>query len=104
MWWSPLRRLQFFFGNRSDSPNALLARAYDTHSKALCAGEAKPAVAKALEQGRLADAFCLICGVLRHYKPLSPHISLDAWGGQGMLRLRQRYGSRRRLLMLGLWL
>lgn len=49
--------------------------------RALCAGEAKVPLRKALEQGRLADAFCLIRGVLTHYNASSPHVSLDAWDG-----------------------
>jgi len=47
----------------------------------LCAGGASTSLRRALEQGRLADAFCLIRSVLNHYNPLSPHVRLDNWGG-----------------------
>jgi hypothetical protein len=47
----------------------------------LCAGEATVPLKKAMEQGRLADAFCLIRGVLNHYNPASPHVALDEWDG-----------------------
>jgi hypothetical protein len=50
-------------------------------SKTLCAGDAKLALSKALEQGRLADAFCLIHGVLANYNVNSPHVRVDEWGG-----------------------
>jgi hypothetical protein len=48
----------------------------------LCAGDAARPLARALEQGRLADAFHLVASVLRHYNPDSPHVALDAWGGR----------------------
>jgi hypothetical protein len=48
----------------------------------LCAGDAGRALARALEQGRLADAFSLVASVLRHYNPDSPHVALAAWGGE----------------------
>lgn len=38
-------------------------------------------LAKALEQGRLTDAFCLVRSVLTHYNPGSPHVRLNDWGG-----------------------
>ncbi|HYT93944.1 MAG TPA: hypothetical protein VEL76_34815 [Gemmataceae bacterium] len=47
----------------------------------LCAGEAKESLHKALIQGRLADAFCLVRGVLLHYNSGSPHVALDQWSG-----------------------
>jgi hypothetical protein len=50
--------------------------------KVLCAGNAKPALRKALEQKRLADAFCLVRSVLLTYNPDSPHVSLSEWGGK----------------------
>jgi hypothetical protein len=48
----------------------------------LCAGEATVPIQRALEQGRLADAFCLVRSVLTHYNPKSAHVPLDDWGGQ----------------------
>src|SRR5262249_50731533 len=47
----------------------------------LCAGEATLPIQKALEQGRLADAFILIRSVLRHYNSSSPHAHLEHWYG-----------------------
>jgi hypothetical protein len=49
--------------------------------RSLCAGDASVPISKALEQGRLADAFCLARSVLEHYNPTSPHVSLDEWEG-----------------------
>jgi hypothetical protein len=49
----------------------------------LCAGEAAAALSAALEQGRLADAFCLVRSVLQHYNEKSPHVRLDEWDGPG---------------------
>jgi hypothetical protein len=46
---------------------------------ALCAGEAVEPMTRALEQGRLADAFCLVRSVLVHYNPKSPHVPLEDW-------------------------
>jgi hypothetical protein len=47
----------------------------------LCAGDAAGPIAQALEQGRLADAFCLVRAVLSHYNPDSPHVPLENWEG-----------------------
>jgi hypothetical protein len=49
----------------------------------LCAGEAAAALSAALEQGRLADAFCLVRSVLLNYNEKSPHVRLDEWDGPG---------------------
>jgi hypothetical protein len=49
----------------------------------LCAGEAAAALTAALEQGRLADAFCLVRAVLMRYNEKSPHVRLDEWDGPG---------------------
>ncbi|MBL8795470.1 MAG: hypothetical protein JNM56_16315 [Planctomycetia bacterium] len=49
--------------------------------RSLCAGDASVPIRKALEHGRLADAFCLVRSVLEHYNPGSPHIALDEWEG-----------------------
>jgi len=51
-------------------------------SGALCAGDATVPIQRALEQGRLADAFCLVRSVLTHYNSNSPFVSLEQWGGQ----------------------
>jgi hypothetical protein len=49
---------------------------------ALCAGDAALPIQRALEQCRLADAFCLIRCVLTTYNPDSPHVHLADWQGQ----------------------
>jgi hypothetical protein len=48
----------------------------------LCAGQAARALCKALEEKRLADAFCIVHSVLTTYNRESPHVALHAWGGQ----------------------
>jgi hypothetical protein len=45
----------------------------------LCAGDATMPLEKALEQGRLTDAFQLVRSVLETYNPHSVHVSLDDW-------------------------
>jgi hypothetical protein len=49
--------------------------------KTLCAGDATGPIAAALRAGRLADAFLLVRGVLQHYNPASPYVSLRDWSG-----------------------
>ena len=49
----------------------------------LCAGDANLPIQRALEQGRFADAFCLIRSVLTNYNPNSPHVHLNEWAGRG---------------------
>lgn len=48
----------------------------------LCAGDASAAIRKALQEGRLADAFLLVRSVLMTYNRHSPHVSLEAWHGR----------------------
>ena len=47
----------------------------------LCAGDACVPIRRALEQGRLVDACCLVRSVLTTYNASSPHVALDQWGG-----------------------
>ena len=47
----------------------------------LCAGDANTPMCKALAEGRLADAFWLVHGVLAHYNPGSAHVRLEEWSG-----------------------
>jgi hypothetical protein len=47
----------------------------------LCAGDAIGPVKSALKQGRLADAFHLVRGVLFTYNPRNPHVALEEWQG-----------------------
>ena len=47
----------------------------------LCAGDAAVPIKRALEQGRLADAFNLVRGVLTTYNPASPFVRLEEWEG-----------------------
>jgi hypothetical protein len=62
------------------APNNAVTHPHVSHEK-LCAGDATESIQLALEQGRLADAFCLVRGVLTHYNPDSPHVPLDEWDG-----------------------
>jgi hypothetical protein len=47
----------------------------------LCAGDASFPIRRALEQGRLADAFLLVRQVLTTYNPYSAYVLLDSWSG-----------------------
>jgi hypothetical protein len=49
--------------------------------KGLCAGDASTAIAAAVEQGRICDAFALVSAVLGTYNPGSPYVRLDEWAG-----------------------
>jgi hypothetical protein len=60
--------------------NALVTHPH-VRDQQLCAGEAATPLRRALEQGRLADAFNLVRGVLRHYNASSPHVALEDWEG-----------------------
>ncbi len=60
--------------------NAEVTHPHVSHEE-LCAGDASRPLEHALEQGRLADAFCLVHRVLETYNPRSAHIVLDSWGG-----------------------
>jgi hypothetical protein len=51
------------------------------NDKTLCAGDAAIPIKHALEQGRIADAFCLVRSVLLHYNRHSPFVPLEEWGG-----------------------
>jgi hypothetical protein len=66
-------------------PNPAQANPGVTHphvrSRQVCAGDATLPLQRALEAGRLADAFQLVHGVLRQYNPASPHVRLEEWGG-----------------------
>jgi hypothetical protein len=66
-------------------PNPAASNSSVTHphvsDKSLCAGDAALPIAAALQQGRLADAFCLVNAVLHEYNSSSPYVSLDQWSG-----------------------
>jgi len=47
----------------------------------LCAGDAAGPVQRALEQGRIVEAFLMIQSVLNNYNPGSPYVRLDQWSG-----------------------
>jgi len=47
----------------------------------LCAGDAAAPIRRALDDGRIADAFVLVRSVLRTYNPSSPYTPLEDWGG-----------------------
>ena len=48
----------------------------------LCAGEATVPIARALQQGRITDAFMAIRSVLETYNASSPYVALEDWHGQ----------------------
>lgn len=48
----------------------------------LCPGEATVPIQKALESGRLADAFLLVRSVLTHYNPSSAYVALHEWDSE----------------------
>ena len=66
-------------------PNPAISNEHVTHphvrDNTLCAGDAELPLRHALEQGRLADACCLIRSVLSTYNASSPYVSLDDWLG-----------------------
>ena len=47
----------------------------------LCPGDAQLPLQKAMHEGRLADAFCLLRSVLQTYNPGSAYVRLDNWEG-----------------------
>jgi hypothetical protein len=66
-------------------PNPAIANDQICHphvnGTSLCAGNAALPIQRALEYGRLADAFCLVRSVLNHYNSESPYVALDRWEG-----------------------
>jgi hypothetical protein len=48
----------------------------------LCAGDATLPISAALQEGRIADAFCLVSAVLHEYNAGSPYVSLETWNGE----------------------
>jgi hypothetical protein len=49
--------------------------------EALCEGEGRQPIRRALEQGRLLDFFVIIANLLRTYNSDSPYVSLSDWHG-----------------------
>jgi hypothetical protein len=49
--------------------------------ESLCPGDADRSLQRALEQGRLADAFLMVRSVLTHYNARSAYVSLSDWNG-----------------------
>lgn len=47
----------------------------------LCAGDARHAIRRSLQDGRLLDFYLLVASVLRTYNPGSPYVSLAEWEG-----------------------
>jgi hypothetical protein len=66
-------------------PNSAAANEAVTHphvrDDTLCAGDAAASLRLALDEGRLADAFCLVRGVLGNYNPHSAYVALESWEG-----------------------
>lgn len=48
----------------------------------LCAGEATVPIARALQQGRITDAFLSVRAVLETYNASSPYVALEDWHGR----------------------
>ncbi|HSH96096.1 MAG TPA: hypothetical protein VK968_18260 [Roseimicrobium sp.] len=48
----------------------------------LCAGEATMPIARALQQGRITDAFLAVRSVLETYNSSSPYVALEDWHGR----------------------
>ena len=48
----------------------------------LCAGEATVPIARALQQGRVTDAFLAVRSVLETYNRSSPYVALEDWHGR----------------------
>jgi hypothetical protein len=69
----------------ADEPNTAELNTEVTHphvrSGELCSGDAQYALQKALQQGRLAEAFLLIRAVLSEYNPGSAYVKLENWHG-----------------------
>ena len=49
--------------------------------EAVCEGEGRQPIRKALEQGRLLDFFVIVANLLRTYNSDSPYVSLSDWHG-----------------------
>lgn len=47
----------------------------------LCTGESSFLISAALMEGRLADFFLIVRGLLQTYNPDSPYVPLDSWSG-----------------------
>ena len=66
-------------------PNTAAGNNHITHPHVsddrLCTGESTNAIKSALLEGRLADFFLIIRGLLQTYNDDSPYVSLDAWNG-----------------------
>jgi hypothetical protein len=64
-------------------PSALNEDVTHPHVKnnKVCPGDAAKPLERALDQGRLADAFCLMRSLLLTYNPRSPHVPLKGWAG-----------------------
>jgi hypothetical protein len=66
-------------------PNPAASNDLVTHphvkNQRLCPGDAAAPLQKALQEGRISDAFILIRSVLQHYNSGSPHVRLEDWFG-----------------------
>jgi hypothetical protein len=86
--WQRLRHLSGVscFAVVARDPHPVAGDASITHphvkDESLCAGDAAVPLQHAVNQGRLADAFCLIRSVLRYYNPSSAFAQLDGWNGK----------------------
>jgi hypothetical protein len=78
-------------------PNRPAGRSDVTHPHVeddiLCAGEAKDALAQAVADGRLVDAFQLVHSVISNYNPGSAYVSLNEWDGSHCAQCGRRIRS-----------
>jgi hypothetical protein len=66
-------------------PQPAAGKSHVTHphvsDERLCTGESAHSVSSALSEGRLADFFLIVRGLLQTYNPESPYVALDVWSG-----------------------
>ena len=66
-------------------PHPAIGNSHITHphvsDERLCTGESTHLISSALMEGRLADFFLIVRGLLQTYNPDSPYVPLDVWTG-----------------------
>ncbi|QDT36887.1 hypothetical protein [Stratiformator vulcanicus] len=80
--WKSLARSQPYIVEALDPhPAACDSDCYHPHVQngALCEGDARLAIAKAIAEGRLADFFQIVGSVLATYNSASPYVSVEDW-------------------------
>lgn len=84
-WSDPARGHPYNYRVVAVDPNPAASDESVTHphvqDEALCEGDGRSAIRRALEQARLLDFFVLVANLLRTYNPSSPYVSLSDWSG-----------------------